>query len=412
MIHRKLSCRNASGKTLSYIYRGDGHEHSVTDVYHVAAQCFAKDPITRDSEGVPSEIDTDFMEAELDALADKNQRSEIRFAHYIVSLPSSEELSLEQWEDAVRYYLHALGYDERTKWTAALHNDTDNQHVHILVCRVTNDPECGYRLVSDSNDHARGMDAMRALEQHYGLSATSGPADTWGVDLDVRMYKGLQKITQGAGESDSWIKRIRTRLAHAVEASKKGTFSEFLERCREHGVDPIVRLHPDGYPAGISFGLEGRYLSGSKIKGTRLTFPALTGQKYCSGKGKMMTTGRPSEGISYDHDRDFPCVKLCADKTPTKKDFSEIGIAPSTASQKPPENTSLTGCEADKGQSYRGAASTAGAPLASQTATVAGKSGIDELLTLENLYADLALNSAHQKAMRRLKSSEDRGMGF
>lgn len=412
MIHRKLSYRNTSGKTLQYIYRGDGHEHTVTDVHHVGSQCFAQDPIIRDFDGLPVEIDTSDLEAELDALADKNQRSDIRFAHYIISLPSREELSLRQWRDVVGHYLQALGYDERTKWTAALHNDTDNPHVHILACRVVNAPEFGYRLVSDSNDHARGMEAMRVLEQHYGLSVTPGPAETWGVDLDVGAYKGGQKNHRTADESDSWIKRIRTRLAHAVEKSRGGTFSEFLENCLENGVDPIVKLHPDGYPVGISFGLEGRYLSGSKIKGTRLTFPALTGQKYCPEERKMMLTGRASEGIFYDHERDFPSAKLCAEKTPTKKDLSEINNAQLSVSLKSLNGSTSTECGSDEIQlRSEGAASTGGAPLAPAMAVTAGKSGINELLTLENLYIDLALHSAHQRTMQRLKFPENQGLG-
>lgn len=327
MIHRKLTYRNSSGKTLRYIYRGDGHDHAVVNVYHVASHSFAQDPIIRGNDGVPVEINVDLLEAELDHLADKNQRSDLRFAHYIVSLPANEKLSLEQWEEAVRVYLSALGYGKQSKWTAALHNDTDNQHVHILVCRVTNEPDLGYRLVSDSSDHERGMAAMRRLERHFGLTITPGPAETWGVDLDVRTFKGLQQRDRNIGEGDSWIKRIRTRLAHVVEQSQGASFSVFLRNCRKVGVDPVVKMHPDGYPIGISYGLEGRYLSGSKIKSTRLTLPALTGQKYCSEQKIMMHTGRPSEGITYDHFRDYPAAKLCSDKVPTSKDFVALGRA-------------------------------------------------------------------------------------
>jgi hypothetical protein len=410
MIHRKLSHRNASGKTLNYIYRGDGHEHKVSEVYHVASQCFAQDPIIRDTDGVTVDINTDFLEAELDAMAEKNQRSDIRFAHYIISLPSNEVLSLKQWEEVVRYYLQTLGYGECTKWTAALHNDTDNQHIHILVCRV--DPELGYRLVTDSNDHAKGMAAMRLLECQYGLSVTPSPADTWGVDVDVCTLKVLQKIECSEDGDGIWINRIRTRLAHAVEQSRGGTFASFLENCRENGVDPIIKLHPDGYPVGISYGLEGRYLSGSKIKSTRLTFPALTGQKYCPEQREMMPTGRSSEGISYDHDRDFPNAKLCADKTLTKRDFSEISRETAAVSAKLPKGSAQTVYESENSHVHKGVALTASAPLTLPAATVTGKSGIDELLTLENLYIDLALHSAHQKSIRRLKSSVDCGMGI
>ncbi|WP_417546994.1 relaxase/mobilization nuclease domain-containing protein [Marinobacter segnicrescens] len=403
MVHRKLSYRNSSGKTLRYIYRGAGHEHEVIDVYHVASQSFTQDPIVRGIDGVPVEINTDSLESELDSLADKNQRSDLRFAHYIVSLPENEKLSLAQWEQAVRFYLTALGYDARSKWTAALHNDTDNQHVHILACRVVNNPEFGYRLISDSNDHDKGMAAMRALEKYFGLTLTPSPAETWGVDLHVGNYKGLQKRDEGLEVGGSWITRIRNRLAHAVDQSRGGSFSGFLRNCRRNGVDPIVKMHPDGYPVGISYGLEGRYLSGSKIKSSRLTLPALTGQKYCSQQKRMMPTGRSSEGIIYDHARDYPAAKLCANRTPTNKDFSDLGQAPVVVSPKVPgagedkRNRSMMKAEGVVNRNI------AGAPLTASFAILSGKSGIDELVNLNNLYVDLALNAAHAKAMRRLR---------
>lgn len=409
MIHRKLSYRNSSGKTLRYIYRGDGHEHAVVDIHHVASQSFAEDPIVRGADGLPVEINTDLLESELDSLADKNQRSDLRFAHYIISLPENEKLPIAQWEQVVRYYLAALGYDDQSKWTAVLHNDTDNQHVHILACRVVNNPEFGYRLISDSNDHDRGMAAMRDLERCFGLKVTPSPAETWGVDLGVAAYKGLQKRDASFVTDDSWINRIRPRLAHAVEQSRGSSFSSFLQNCRRNGVDPIVKMNPDGYPVGISYGFEGRYLSGSKIKSTRLTLPALTGQKYCSQQKRMMPTGRSSEGIIYDHARDYPAAKLCADRTPTNKDFAELGRAPSPVVLSPEVQDSGVVKDSRSRLNTGGVINRniAGAPLSASFAMLSGKSGIDELVNLENLYVDLALNNAHAKTMRRLRERID-----
>lgn len=413
MIHRKLSYRNSSGKTLRYIYRGDGHEHAVVDIHHVASQSFAQDPIVRGADDVPIEINTDLLEAELDCQADKNQRSDLRFAHYVISLPENEKLSLAQWAKVVRFYLAALGYDGQSKWTAALHNDTDNQHVHILACRVGNNPEFGCRLVSDSNDHEKGMVAMRELEKYFGLTVTPSPAETWGVDLDVGAYKGIQKRDERFG-GDSWITRIRTCLAHAVEESRGGSLSDFLQNCRRNGVDPVVKMHPDGYPVGISYGLDGRYLSGSKIKSTRLTLPALTGQKYCSQQKRMMPTGRSSEGIIYDHARDYPAAKLCAERAPTNKDFAELKQAPDPVAVSP--KTQSYGVDQDNRSSLQaggvGKQSIAGAPLTARFSMLSSKSGIEELLSLDNLYVDLALNAAHAKTMRRLRESIGTDLSF
>lgn len=257
------------------------------------------------------------------------------------------------------------------------------------------------------------MVAMRELEKYFGLTVTPSPAETWGVDLDVGAYKGIHKRDERFG-GDSWITRIRTCLAHAVEESRGGSLSDFLQNCRRNGVDPVVKMHPDGYPVGISYGLDGRYLSGSKIKSTRLTLPALTGQKYCSQQKRMMPTGRSSEGIIYDHARDYPAAKLCAERAPTNKDFAELKQAPDPVAVSP--KTQSYGVDQDNRSSLQaggvGKQSIAGAPLTARFAMLSSKSGIEELLSLDNLYVDLALNAAHAKTMRRLRESIGTDLSF
>ena len=125
-----------------------------------------------------------------------------------------------------------------------------------------------------------------------------------------------------------------------------------------------------------------------------------------------MPTGRASEGIIYDHLRDYPAAKLCADRTPTSKDFDELEQAPPPVVVSRKEESG--GLEAGKrsvakaeGEASR---NIAGAPLSASFAMLSGKSGIDELVSLDNLYVDLALNAAHARTMRRLR--ERFGVGF
>ncbi|SET80054.1 Relaxase/Mobilisation nuclease domain-containing protein [Marinobacter segnicrescens] len=420
MIHKKMAYRNSSGNTLRYVFRGDGHEHDVKDCVHlIHTQGLSPNPIRRDEKGRVVEIDTDPMEQEFDYLADKNQRSENRFAHYVISLPHGEKLSHEQWKKAAKKYMRAMGYGLDTKWTAALHDEKDHQHIHIVACRVQNNPQAmersearknggkgnkpqPYRLVDDANDHARGMEVMRELENEFGLSVTPSPDTTWGADLSRQEFEGTIRNFGKTGESQApWKTRIIARLSKAVEKSQGKTFSEFLDNVRAVGVEPLVTLNDKGFPTGISYSMEGRSAAGAKLKSTRLTFSALTGMKYDRETNLMKPTGKKSEGIKYEQERD---ISACIKTTPgARSDGSrpEAGGPRSTVEK-------AEGRRIDKESSTTKINSkTQGAPLSkSAVMSMNSKSGIDELLTLSNVLTDLAIHKSHSRKMARLQWGE------
>ncbi|EMP57109.1 hypothetical protein MSNKSG1_00763 [Marinobacter santoriniensis NKSG1] len=347
MIHKKMAARGSSGGTLAYVYRGDGHEHEVEHVYHIASQCISDDPIERDDEGNIKDIDISDMEAELDHLGSKNNRSDLKFAHYVISLPPGESLNKEQWKDVVHTYMQAMGYDKTTKWTCALHAEKEHQHVHIVACRVRNDPRTqapdgskikAYNLVSDSNDYAVGMKVMRDMEIKYGLSRTPDPSDTWGRDEHRADFeKMVNDAEAGRPTKAPWKSRILGRLHAAVEQSKGKSFTHFLEACRRKGVEPMVTVNDKGYPIGISYSMDGRSESGAKLKGTRLTFSALTGQKYDSATESMQPTGKKSEGITYAQERD---IKACLETRQSPRSIESFRKSEEARSSHPHQKAS------------------------------------------------------------------------
>jgi hypothetical protein len=311
MIHKKMAYRAGSGKTLRYIYRGDGHEHQLTGLSHISSQMISKSPILRDRKTKKiMEVDTDFIEAEFDFLAHKNKRSKKKMAHYVISLSPSEKLTNSQWALAATFYMKKMGYGMTTKWTAALHDEKDNQHMHIVACRVQNSSALKYSLVSDKSDYLEGMKVMRKLEKNFELAVTQSPRETWGKDIPKDQFEMIIKDYKDKKVTDEevelpWAQRVIARLSQAVEKSKGKTFTDFLGACEKVGVQPLITRNESGFPLGISYAFEGRSESGYRLKSSRLTFTALTGQRYCNKLGEMIKQTDQNEGIHYEQERDI-----------------------------------------------------------------------------------------------------------
>jgi hypothetical protein len=378
------------------------------------------DPIKRDKGGKVEEINTDQMEAEFDFLGDKNQRSQSRFAHYVISLPPGEKLTHEQWKKTAKQYMKKMGYGLDTKWTCALHDEKASQHVHIVACRVQNNPQANertqardkggkgnkpqpYPLVQDNNDHSKGMEVMRELEKEFGLSEVVSPDKTWGADLSRDEFEGTINHFEKTGQSEApWKTRIIARISKAVEKSNGKTFTEFLENLKAVGVEPLVTLNEMGFPTGMSFAMEGRSAAGSKLKSTRLTFSALTGFKFDGNTGSMQSTNRKSEGIKYEQKRD---IQACISTSPGQR---VCGNTPEIGGPRPSVEKKEAGRTQEESVTTKVKAKTLGAPFTlSFLMDSSSKGGLNDLLTLQNIYADLTAHAAYAKKIARLQWGTD-----
>ncbi len=90
--------------------------------------------------------------------------------HYILSWQSHESPRPEQIYDSVRHSLSRLGLSGH-QFVSAVHNDTDNLHVHVAVNRVH--PETGY-LNWLSYSQEKLSKACRELELKHGFSPDNG----------------------------------------------------------------------------------------------------------------------------------------------------------------------------------------------------------------------------------------------
>lgn len=208
-------------------------------------------------------------------------KGEQLFGHYIISLAPGETFTPEQWQDVITEYMEALGYDEFTKFCGFIHNETQNQHAHILTCRVR--MEKGGPLVDDSNDYEKGMACMRKLEKDYGLQIVANPEQGWGKEISKEEFKclgGDRKTALAAqleGPKKDWAAIIRARAKEAFNTANPRDMGELVNALKSKGVDIKIRTNKAGEPEGISYKAHGSdaWISGSKVMPRRLTWQNL-----------------------------------------------------------------------------------------------------------------------------------------
>ena len=87
-----------------------------------------------------------------EGLSRLNTRCKLPVAHLVLSLARGEHLSAAQWAEVCACVAKEFG---AVQWVAAKHNDTDCEHVHLIMSRVRPDR----KTWSTSNERLR----MRTL---------------------------------------------------------------------------------------------------------------------------------------------------------------------------------------------------------------------------------------------------------
>ena len=116
-----------------------------------------------------SSLDNAVVEMKL--VAEMNTAVKDPVYHLILSWPKHERPTKEQIEDAVKKQVRALGY-QRHQWIAAVHNDSDNIHVHIAINKVNPD---NYRVVNPRGDFFTIDRTCREIELEQGWTHDRGP---------------------------------------------------------------------------------------------------------------------------------------------------------------------------------------------------------------------------------------------
>ncbi|HEV3459966.1 MAG TPA: AAA family ATPase [Thermoanaerobaculia bacterium] len=163
--------------------------------------------------------------------ASENPKVEEPVYHFGLSLAEGEHLSREQWEDAAGRVLDRMGLADHQAVLIA-HNDTDNEHVHIVVNRIGDDG----RAWRPFRDMVRAHEAIPAIEIEYGLSRTGrdqAPPDLSAGAVREAMRSGVRPLAdrvreeagQAFAEATSW-RDLEARLAalgYRLEPAERGS---------------------------------------------------------------------------------------------------------------------------------------------------------------------------------------------
>lgn len=108
--------------------------------------------------------DEETGDAEMIALAESNPRAQMPMRHLVKSWPAHERPTLEQAKEAARMTLKSLGA-ERCLAKCSLQFDTDNVHLHIVLCTVNPDDQ---KMVKISYIEEKLHQAVALIEHKQG----------------------------------------------------------------------------------------------------------------------------------------------------------------------------------------------------------------------------------------------------
>lgn len=287
MVNKKCHSAPRCETIIRYIFSATLKDaHKRPDIEFIGGNITSGTPFgSINSQGIRN-VDTRAIEAEFNAKMSLYTGTGSQLvSHYVLSLPHQDKLSDVEFKRVVKGFLKEMGANSSSTWVAARHNDTDCLHVHIALCRVQMEydqygHEKHYGLLSDKNDYERGMEACRRLEKEFNLTPTASPGE------DVN-HKNQASIIRA--------------ISKKVLSQPLRTLSEFVQQMANEGVEMKPELAKNGKIRGLSYRLnseDGRWISGSTVMSTKLTFGALT------------------KNLNYLPSRDDPTLGLGPSPTP------------------------------------------------------------------------------------------------
>ena len=170
--------------------------------------------------------------------------------HASLSLPPNERLDDETWERVVNEYLAKMGFDAKEhQWVVIKHNDTDHDHVHLVVSRIS----LSGKVWKDSMSILRSHDAARAIEREFGLTVVNSESKE---ELGKPKLK-RSEVEKALREQEPPVKLIVSEAVKEAVADKPD-IATFINRLNEQGIIAIPNVANTGRMNGFSFVVEGR----------------------------------------------------------------------------------------------------------------------------------------------------------
>ncbi|EGU1717965.1 relaxase/mobilization nuclease domain-containing protein [Escherichia coli] len=193
--------------------------------------------------------------------------------HAFLSLPKNEHLTDQQWEEIAKDYLKEMNINiEKHQYICVRHNDTDQDHIHIVANRIGLDGSVWHGQHSAFNTIA----ACERLEVKHGLTITQSLK---GQKSEVSApTKNEIEMALRTGE-----KPARLVLQASLQAAMTGKpdLETFVERLQAVGIEPRFNVASStGNVAGVSFSVGDVAFKGSSL-GKKFSWNTIKGKvKY------------------------------------------------------------------------------------------------------------------------------------
>lgn len=179
--------------------------------------------------------------AEMRAAAAANPRVKDPVYHCVLSWQTGEKPTDKQMIDAAKAAQKAVGMDGH-QYVYAIHRDTGNAHVHMMINRVHPDTA---KSVYPDRDFYKLDKSMRETELAQGWAHDKGPHEVKEGKV-VRVERQADappalptkaKDFEAATGHESLISYAQSVSADALEAVKKGSWQELHSALRAHGLE-------------------------------------------------------------------------------------------------------------------------------------------------------------------------------
>lgn len=225
--------------------RGDGRSSFASLGKYIAGQKVDQESgeIVRSAEDIHLEtncLSIKTAAAEMRAVAEMNGRVNDPVYHCVISWPEHENPTNEQAHKAAMAAMKAVGMDGH-QYVMAVHRDSDNAHLHLMINRVHPD---SYRAVYPEKDYFRLDKCMREIELEQGWAHDNGPYQV--VDGKVVRSQREQpapalptkaRDMEAATGCESLLTYAQQSSSEIVASLQSGSWQTLHAALRKHGLE-------------------------------------------------------------------------------------------------------------------------------------------------------------------------------
>lgn len=228
--------------------------------------------------------------------------------HCSLALSEGERITDEKWASISSTFMKEMGFSDLHQYRVIKHEDTGNQHIHIIANRIALDGSLWY----GQKEAIKAIELTQKLEKNFGLVLTAGMENSTGRKA---LTKGEIEMSLRTGEAPT--KQVLQNTIDSALSGKQSIFA-FIEKLEKANIKVIPNVAKTGKVSGLSFECDGIYFKGSQL-----------GKKYAWNE-------LIKRGITYEQDREGQKLIDRAEQIKATSSVEPIGITatePETANQ-------------------------------------------------------------------------------